>query len=78
MTLSVRQAASDAGKPHTVECDLAEAIETLCYDYLAINHDGWENDNGAYGQFRFDVETRTVMLTFNQRFAEIDTTTQIF
>jgi len=52
---------------------LTEAIETLCYDYLEQKHDGWENNEGAYGTFEFDVGNRTVSLEFNARF--VDTTT---
>lgn len=51
---------------------LNEALETLCYDYLEQKHDGWENNEGAYGTFEFDVGNRTVSLEFNERF--VDTT----
>lgn len=51
---------------------LEEAIKTLCCDYLEEKHDGWENNDGAFGAFEFDVENRAVSLEFNARF--VDTT----
>jgi hypothetical protein len=49
---------------------LNSEIKTLCYDYLAQKHDGWENNEGAYGTFEFDVRNRTVNLEFNARFVD--------
>ncbi len=52
------------------EQDLEQAIETLCYNYLGETHDGWENNDGAYGEFRFGVAARTIALEFNGRFTD--------
>ena len=60
------------------EFTLAEAIETLCYDYLEETHGGWENNDGAYGEFRFDVAKRTIELEFNGRYTETFTDTHAF
>ena len=57
---------------------LREAIENLCYDYLADKHGGWENDDGAYGTFTFNVATRTIELEFNGRFTDVATSTHEF
>ena len=54
----------------TVEVTLLNAIETLCYDYLSQCHDGWENNDGAYGTFEFDVAKRSIRLDFNERFTD--------
>ncbi len=35
-----------------------DAIERLAYDFLEETHDGWENSDGAYGDFIFDVAER--------------------
>lgn len=45
-----------------------EAIETLVYDFLRQAHDGWENSDGAYGEFTFDVAERTIKLDYNERY----------
>jgi hypothetical protein len=49
---------------------LSEAIETLCYDYLEQEHGGWENNDGAYGEFSFNVADRVIDLDFNARFTD--------
>jgi len=49
---------------HTVH----EAIETLVYDFLRQTHGGWEINDGAYGEFTFDVAERTIKLDYNERY----------
>jgi hypothetical protein len=44
-----------------------EAIETLVYDVLSQTHGGWENNDGACGDFTFDVTERTITLDYNER-----------
>jgi hypothetical protein len=53
---------------------LDQAIEALCYDYLSVHHGGWENNEGANGEFAFDVTTGAVTLTHNERYTEYNTT----
>ena len=57
---------------------LAGAIELLCYDYLEQEHGGWENNDGAFGTFAFDVSACTIELEFNGRFTDIATNTYSF
>ena len=45
-----------------------EAIEALVYDFLRQLHSGWEIDDGAYGEFIFDVAERTIKLDYNERY----------
>ncbi len=59
-----------SGELMPVETPLCEAIETLCYDYLSQEHDGWQNSNGAYGDFTFDVSARRIELQFHARFMD--------
>jgi hypothetical protein len=49
---------------HTV----GEAIERMAYAFLRQTHEGWENNDGAYGDFTFDVEERTITLDYNERY----------
>jgi hypothetical protein len=65
-------------KPLITEATLEQAIETLCYGYLEERHAGWENDDGACGQFRFNVAKRTVKLEFNARYSDTQTTNSTF
>lgn len=47
---------------------LDEAVETLAYDLLADTHGGWENCDGAFGEFHFDSGAGTILLDYNERF----------
>ena len=51
---------------------LREAIETLVYDVLNQKHGGWEDNDGSYGDFTFDVAGRTITLDYNERHMEAD------
>jgi hypothetical protein len=66
-TVTIQQIAWGSSEPVTTEQTLKEAVETLCYDYLEETHDGWENNDGAYGEFLLDVAERTVDLEFQER-----------
>ena len=54
-----------------------QAIETLAWDYLEIYY-GWENNDGAFGTFVFDVPARTITLEHNERYTEVNTTSHEF
>ena len=49
---------------------VSEAIETLTYAFLNRAHQGWEESEGAYGEFTFDVAARTITLDYNERYTE--------
>jgi len=70
-SLTLHQA-QRTGDPTTAEATLPDAIETLCYDYLTQCHDGWENNDGAYGTFEFDVPNRRIQLDFYGRFTDAE------
>ncbi|MGJ0454326.1 MAG: DUF6878 family protein [Methylocystis sp.] len=55
-----------------------EAIETLAYDFLGETQSGWGNDEGAYGDFTFDVAARTITLDYNERHMESDYSQHVF
>ena len=46
---------------------LADAIESFCFTLLEEKHAGWENNEGAYGEFIFDVPAGTIVFDFNYR-----------
>lgn len=76
--VSIQRATYDTSEPCPRQTPLSEAIEELCYDYLAEEHQGWENNKGAYGEFRFDVENRRVELALHGRFVDVVTHTHTF
>lgn len=49
---------------------ITEFIETSACEFLRQKHFGWENGDGAYGEFRFTAEERTITLEFNERYVE--------
>jgi uncharacterized protein DUF6878 len=64
---------SDAGefKPNKSisekEVSLRDAIEGFCWDFLEREFECWETDDGAFGEFRFDVLNRRVMCVHSVR-----------
>ncbi|MCE5975070.1 hypothetical protein LZA78_16455 [Sinirhodobacter sp. WL0062] len=50
------------------ELSLEDVVEQLAYDFLSDTHGGWENNDGAYGEFCFDASARSIHLEFNERF----------
>lgn len=57
---------------------IREGVENLCYGCLEQTHAGWENNDGAYGEFQIDVAKRTIELEFNGRFTDTWTDTHTF
>lgn len=55
-------------EPQRQSMSLADAIEKLIYDFLGSAHGGWEDNDGAYGEFTFDVVDRTIRLDYNERY----------
>ena len=47
---------------------VGEAVEKLAYDLLHQKHSGWENNDGAFGEFAFDIAAGTITLDYNERF----------
>jgi hypothetical protein len=60
------------------EMPLPEAVEQLCYGYLEQEHGGWENNDGAFGEFSFDVEERSIALEFHARYTDTLTSDHTF
>ena len=55
-----------------------DAIEKLVHDILEQTYSGWENNQGAYGDFLFDVGERTITLNFNERIETSELTRHVF
>lgn len=55
-------------EPRRTLMPVAEAIEQLAYDLLSLTHCGWENNDGAYGEFVFDVAKQSISLEHNERY----------
>ena len=57
---------------------LEDVVEQLAYDFLSDTHGGWENNDGAYGEFCFDASARCIHLEFNERFTSSELLTHDF
>ena len=47
---------------------LEDVVEQLAYDFLSDTHGGWENNDGAWGEFCFDAAAHCIHVEFNERF----------
>src|SRR5205814_6758720 len=63
----VQLASENPGRP-VDHIGLEAAVEELAWDFLYDNHGGWENNDGAFGTFVFNVPDRTITLEHNERF----------
>ena len=60
------------------QLSLEDVVEQLAYDFLSDTHGGWENNDGAYGEFCFDAAARCIHLEFNERFTSSELYTHDF
>ncbi|MBA4090111.1 MAG: hypothetical protein C0494_05895 [Sphingobium sp.] len=58
------------GRP--VSLALGAALEAQAYRLLGATHPGWENGDGAYGEFTFDVPAGTIRLEHADRYIATD------
>ncbi|MGH6990445.1 MAG: DUF6878 family protein [Stellaceae bacterium] len=68
----------DQPEPSRSTVSIADAIERLAYDLLEQTHCGWENNDGAYGDFTFDVAERTITLDYNERYTASEYSQHVF
>ena len=66
-TIEIRTPLWDGSGVQTEAMPVRDAIEKLAYDFLEEVHDGWENEDGAYGEFILDVAELTIRLEYNER-----------
>ena len=66
-TISIVAIVWGQSEPESREMTLSEAIEHLVYDALSETHGGWELNEGAYGEFVFDVPTQEIRLDYHER-----------
>jgi hypothetical protein len=77
-TVKIYSAQSGCEDLATHETSLREAVEELCYAYLEQEHCGWENNDGAFGEFAFHVAERKIELDFNGRFTDCSHSSHTF
>ena len=76
--IKIASAVWDQIEPDRSTVSIADAIERLAYDLLGDTHCGWENNDGAYGDFTFDVADRTITLDYNERYTASEYSQHVF
>ena len=76
--VTIQHADWGASEPESIECTVNDAVETLVYAFLEETHGGWENNEGAYGEFTFNVDARTITLDYNERYEDAHYTRHSF
>ncbi len=77
-TIAISRAHWGEGEPESSESNVRDAVESLAYALLEETHGGWENNEGAYGEFIFGVAERTITLDYNERIETSEFTQHVF
>lgn len=67
-----------SGAPTERRLTVEAAVEELVYDLLSDTHSGWQDNDGAYGEFCIDARARTIHLEFNEWFTSSELFTHDF
>jgi hypothetical protein len=51
-----------------------DQLTNLFYDLIEARHPGWENNDGAFGEFKWNLTEDALLHTHNDRFTDYDTT----
>jgi hypothetical protein len=57
----------------TLDARIVDAVRDHFYDLLEVRHGGWENNDGAFGEFVWDVETDQLSHEHSMRYMETST-----
>lgn len=76
--IEIARAPWGEAEPERSAVAIADAIEHFVYDLLMDTHDGWANNDGAYGTFTFNVAARKITLDYNERYIETEYTQHEF
>jgi hypothetical protein len=70
--ISCRSAAGESLEESLSE-QLRQHVETYLYDLLEVRHGGWENNDGAFGVFSWDVVGDQLSQAHSTRYTETST-----
>jgi len=68
--ISIKTINSELGCIVETEVLLTDYLEELAYDLLESTHSGWEDNEGAYGEFKFMPSKSSITLEYNERYIE--------
>ena len=69
-TVEYKEVGLGAAEPTTSTVPVRDVLENLAYALLSHTHDGWEDGDGAHGEFTFDVAARSITLGFHERYTD--------
>jgi len=70
-TVNVLEPKRDGSGYDTTAMGFEEALEALIFALLEEIQAGWECEDGAFGEFTFDVPQRSITLDFNERVSDV-------
>jgi hypothetical protein len=76
--VEIAAAAWGKAEPERTMMSVRDAIEQLAFDFLQDSHGNWEDNDGAYGDFTFDIAERTITLDYNERYMQSDYSQHVF
>lgn len=75
---SINEPDGEGNNEIVLDHQLKADIEEMCYNFLEGSHDGWGNNEGAFGEFRIDVKSGTITLNHHERVEETVDSTDTF
>ena len=70
VTITIKTLVFDTGAIEEKAVGLRDFIDTLASGLLDEKHSGWEDGEGAYGQFQFSLADRTIKLEYSERYVD--------
>ena len=71
-SISVQQVEFESSTIVQASTTVSEFIKNLTSDLLQKTHGGWQDGEGAYGTFNFNLEERTITLQYHERYVETE------
>jgi hypothetical protein len=76
--IELARAVWDKAAPECSTVSITDAVEHLVYLLLNKTHCGWQDNDGAYGDFTFDIAARTITLDYNERYTSSEYFQHVF
>ncbi len=68
--IEIRETAFESEEVSVSPRSADEVVEIMAYKFLEQTHNGWEENEGAYGEFVFTVADQSIRLEYNERYTD--------
>lgn len=68
--ITIKTVMFDNGAVEEQVTKVRDYLEHLASEFLDQTHSGWEDGEGAYGEFRFGVADQSITLEYSERYTE--------